>query len=234
MMNSIRKTACALTVLAVSTTSVWATESVELKVVGKIAPSACIPAIAAGGAVDYGVISAGNLSATEYNDLDVKKIDFSITCSAPAKFGIKAVSGRLGSVVSDQLESPEGFAVAPIGLFGGVPGVPAAGLGMTDDGAKIGGYAARLSPFTSQGDSAEVDTIISMDVGKTWVTTANPIFTASQQILSWAQTGTTVPVAMTNLAAELEVNAYLNKASELDLTKVVNLDGLATIEVVYL
>ena len=42
------------------------------------------------------------------------------------------------------------------------------------------------------------------------------------------------PAAFKNLTINLTVQAYINKASELDLTKPVILDGLSTIELVYL
>jgi len=54
------------------------------------------------------------------------------------------------------------------------------------------------------------------------------------RLISWGATGTTTPVSFTTLSGTMEIQAYLNKASELDLTKEVQLDGLTTIELVYL
>ncbi len=51
---------------------------------------------------------------------------------------------------------------------------------------------------------------------------------------SWAATGTTTPVAFTNLSGKLGVQAYLNQRSAFDLTNTVQLDGLSTLELVYL
>ncbi|MNW06548.1 hypothetical protein D3C71_2029760 [compost metagenome] len=51
---------------------------------------------------------------------------------------------------------------------------------------------------------------------------------------SWAATGTLTPVAFKTLATTLEVQAFINKASELDITKPIQLDGLATLELIYL
>lgn len=232
MVFSMRRTACALAVLVVSSTTVMASDTVEVKVIGTIAPHACIPSLSAGGAVDYGNISVTELEAATYHDLGVKKLNFSITCNAPAKIAIKAVSGRLGTVVSDEVEGSDGFAKAPITLFG-ADDTFAAGLGMAN-GAKVGGYAARIVPTSSQADAVTVDTIVSEDDGSTWVTTATSNITSNQQIFSWSEAGTTAPLALSALAAELEVSAYLNKPEELDLSQPVALDGLTTIEVVYL
>lgn len=231
-MTSMRKTVCALAVLALSSASVMAAETVDLTVIGTIVPAACTPALSGGGVADYGTIYATDLTPATYHDLGVKSLNFSIACSAPAKVAIKAVSSRLGSVVSSEAEGTDGFAKAPINLFG-ASDVYAAGLGL-DGTAKIGGYAARLVPATSRADATAVDTIVSEDSGSTWATTATPNITSNQQILSWATAGTTAPVSLTALSADLEVNAYLNMPEELDLTKPVSLDGLTTIEVVYL
>lgn len=227
------KTACALTVLAASSTTVLAAgDSVDLTVTGTISPVACTPALSAGGVIDYGTIGVSKLTAGDYTTLAVKSLDLTVTCDAPAKVAIKAISGRLGSVVSDSAEGTEGFAVAPVDLFG-ESGVEAAGLGL--DGAdKIGGYAARIAPSTSNADSTAVDTIISANNGTSWAATATPNITSNQKILSWAASGTTTPVALTTLTGTLEVQAYINKTSELDLTKEIALDGSTTIEIVYL
>jgi hypothetical protein len=42
------------------------------------------------------------------------------------------------------------------------------------------------------------------------------------------------PDAIKNVTIDLKVQAYINKASELDLTKPVILDGLTTLELIYL
>lgn len=72
----------------------------------------------------------------------------------------------------------------------------------------------------------------------TWTkgNTKSSLATSSDQLTltSWAASGTLLPTALKNLASTLSVQAYINKASALDMTKPVKLDGLATIEVVYL
>lgn len=235
MMNLMRKTACAFTVLALSATSVWAGtgEEAYLTVTGKVKPSACQPGLGSNGILNYGVFRGDDLNATDYNDLGIKKVDFTITCLAPAKIAIYSNNGRKGSVVSDQAEGGRGFAVAPINLFGEA-GVEAAGLGTASDGAKIGGFAARIVPDTAQADASPVEAIVSVDNGGSWAPATIPTVTSNTQLVSWGAPGANNPISMETLAAELEVNAYLNKMDALDLSKVVSLDGLATIEIWYL
>lgn len=229
MMNLIAKTACALTVLTASSIAL-AVDSVELKVIGTITPAACDLNIAGNGTVDYGNISSTDLVPATYYDLGIQSADLTVVCDAPVRFAIKAMNGRLESVVSDSQEGNNGFAPAPIDLFG-TASVPAAGLGL-DDKIKIGGFAARLSAV--EVDSSAADVIASLDGGTNWAASATAHVTANDQILSWATPSTIVPIAASSVTATLEVNAYLNKPEELNLSKETGLDGLATIEIVYL
>ncbi|WP_202743785.1 DUF1120 domain-containing protein [Acinetobacter calcoaceticus] len=234
MMNSFCKTACTLTVLAIATSSVMAADSVDLKVIGTITPAACLPTIVGGKAVDYGDIRADELVPATYHDLGIQSVDFTVTCDAPAKFAIKATNARGGSVVSDTAEGVDGFAPAPINLFGAAS-VPAAGLGL-DGTAKIGGFSARIQNVEIDDGSGATaaDVISSVDNGANWKASATAYITENAQILSWAAPTTIIPIAATSLTATLEVNAYLNKPEAFEFSKAVNLDGLTTIEIVYL
>ncbi|EMH7336993.1 DUF1120 domain-containing protein [Serratia marcescens] len=83
MMNAVKKTACALAVLATSTAVM--VESIDVKVIGTITPAACKPTLTGDGVVDYGTIAPASLNKDAFNQLDNKKLDFVITCDAPAK-----------------------------------------------------------------------------------------------------------------------------------------------------
>ena len=91
MMNAVKKTACALAVLATSTAAM--AESVDVKVIGTITPTACKPTLSGGGTVDYGIIPPASLKKDAFNQLDKRQLDFAITCDAPAKVAIAAKSG---------------------------------------------------------------------------------------------------------------------------------------------
>ncbi|MBN1085731.1 DUF1120 domain-containing protein [Erwinia aphidicola] len=228
----MKKTVLALALLA-TTASAFAADSVDVRVIGTIVPAACTPTLSGGGTVDYGTIKADTISATDYTVLPAKEIDFSIQCDAPAKVAIKAVTGRPGTTAG-VTESSYGAAATPVSLFG-MGDIAVVGLGM--DGAdKIGGYAVRINPGSVTVDSVAANNLRKSDSATSWTQDAyagmlfDPNFSRST---TWGTSGTT-PVAFTNLAGKLGVQAYINKGENLDLTEPVNLDGLTTITLVYM
>lgn len=230
MVNLTCKTACALAVLVASATSVMAADSVELTVAGVITPAVCTPAFTGGGVIDYGDIKSIDLARDDYTVLPIRKVDFSVTCSAPAKFGIESISNRLGSSAGT-VENVRGFGISPVQMFGKNIGV--AGLGLAG-GDKIGGYAVKVIDGSLEADGAKLQGIFSVDDGVSW-RSANGAVVTSTALISWADlNGALLPKAMENFSAELEAQAYLNKGSELDLTQEIDLDGSMTLEVKYL
>lgn len=231
MMKQMQKSVVALALCGAISAPAMAA-STDVKVTGTITPAGCTPVLAGGGVIDYGNIRADDLSATNYTVLQTKQIDFSITCNAPAKVAVKAVDGRADTAAGATQVGHGGIGFAPVNLFG-QPQIFVAGLGM--DGAKrIGGYGIRIANVTADGKS--VDGIRSLDAASSWSPGQfGEIYSSvAQNYQSWAATGTLIPVAVQSLSGKLEVQAYLNKASQLDLTKPVALDGLTTIELVYL
>ncbi|MEN5017008.1 DUF1120 domain-containing protein [Erwinia sp. Eh17-17] len=233
----MKKTVVALALLA-TTASAFAADSVDVRVIGTIVPAACTPALTGGGVVDYGTIKADTISATDYTVLPEKQIAFSITCDAPAKVGLTVANGRAGSLAG-AVESAYSAGTAPVQLFG-LDYVAAAGLGM-DGAAKIGGYGVRIDSSTVTADGSAVDSLRAdtnaQNTAIIWTKDAYAgiVYSpANQRMTSWAATGTTTPVAFTALSGQLGVQAYINKGSELDLSKPVHLDGLTTITLYYM
>ena len=233
MMNQMKKTVCALAVLATLSLPALA-ESIDVRVIGTITPSACTPNLSGGGTVDYGAIKPETLSADDYTVLAEKQLDFSITCDAPTKVALKAINGRIGSLAG-ATEGAGGYGVAPVALLTDDKPV-SGGLGL-DGESKVGGYAVAMKPHTVQADGVDVDSIRSSDQGQEWKASPAGILSGNAWDSlwnSWSATGTKTPVAFESLTGKLAVQAYINKVSELDLTKPVPLDGLTTIELVYL
>ncbi|MCT4704953.1 DUF1120 domain-containing protein [Enterobacteriaceae bacterium H16N7] len=231
MLIRIEKNACTLTVIAFISFSAIATDSIELKVIGNISPSACIPTLTSGGVVDYGTINANTLSADSYNVLSSKQLDLSISCGAPAKVALKSINNR-PNTVAGATEGAGGAASSPVNLLGNGR-MPVVGLGMAGD-AKIGGYTLTLSDSQADGESAE---LLTQTKGETtWISDTNQtLFSDSAEVLTtWGAVSTTVPFAFKTLSARLNVQAYLNKSSELDVTQPINLDGMSTLELYYL
>lgn len=234
MIKQMQKNVCALAVLATTSLSAMAADSVDVRVIGTITPAACTPTLSGGGVIDYGTMNPSSLSATNYTVLPEREISLAITCDAPAKVAITPVNGR-PSTVAGATEAGGGAALTPVPLLS-LTGAGVVGLGMSN-GQKIGGYAMQVEDFTTDGATADV--IVTALGAAGWSKNGNHygffrnVGTVPFQVTA-AAPGTLVPKAFTTLAGKLRVQAYLNKTSELDVSSPVTLDGLTTIELVYL
>lgn len=230
MMNTVKKTVCTLVVLA-TTTSVVMAESIDVKVIGTITPGACKITLSGGGVVDYGAIMLSSLRRDALNQLDNKQLDFAITCESPAKIALTGIDGRPGTAAGTENGSSGGAAKTPNGIDDR-NGEYVVGLGL-DGNKKIGGYTISISNTVA--DNVNVDGIFKQGESEDWSAWKMlPLYSNSKLYGSVAKKGKLQPVAFTTLAGKLNVQAYLNKTSELNLTKPIKLDGLTTVELVYL
>lgn len=226
----MKKTLCALAVLATTSLPVLA-EDVNVK--GTIKAAACKIDLPAAKDFNYGEIPPTDLVANGYFMLPEKEIDITLSCNAPAKMGLMAVNGRAGTLAG-AVEGVSTAGEAPVNIFGASKQA-VVGLGM-DGTDKIGGYGVRLNQGKVVADGKPVDVIVKGAASTTWVKSASGVMynSAEMQHLSWAKTGEKTPVAFTNMTGKLTVQAYINKKSELDLGKVILLDGSTVLEMVYL
>ncbi|RSB24208.1 DUF1120 domain-containing protein [Enterobacter cloacae] len=226
MINAIKTKVGLLAALLTTSIAVMA-ESVDVKVIGTITPMACKPTLAGGGTIDYGTINLDTLKRDEFTVLSEKQIDFSIVCNAPAKIALKTINGRTGSLAGND-EEISGYGRAPVKINS----TYAAGLGL-DASKKVGGYGISFSDATA--DNVKTENIYRQDdwaPGEWDLNHARGIFGNIDGLFSWGSINS--PIAFTTLSGKLKVQAYINKHSELDLTKPVKLDGLTTLELVYL
>ncbi|MEQ9899428.1 DUF1120 domain-containing protein [Pectobacterium punjabense] len=236
MMNTVTKTACALAVLAATSTSVMA-ESIDVRVIGTITPTACKPTLSGGGTIDYGVIPPASLKNDTFTVLEEKQVDFSITCDAPAKVAVNAI-GTKADTVTDTNNAAGGYDPFRGKLFD-MPSVNVTGLGKSDDGKNIGGYGIRFVPDSYTVDGGRASLLVRQKASDEWDSLVHDngslfgVYSKLQQ-LTWAEKGGKTPVAFKTVAGKLGVQAYITKTSELDLSKPVKLDGLTTLEMHYL
>ena len=232
-MKKKAKSTLALAFMAITSLPVMA-ESVDVRVTGTITPTACTPTLSGGGTIDYGAINPTTLSATSFNVLPEKTLDFIIACDAPAKIAIKGINQRKGSVAG-ATENGNSTAPSPVQIFSRDK-VGVVGLGK--DGTKnIGGYGLRILPSSVLADSQSVDSLAKAFSQAGWVNipSSGDVFDNTYtRMTSWSLPGTLDPLAFKTLSGKLSVQAYINKASELDMTKPIALDGLTTIELIYL
>ncbi|MEB0047321.1 MULTISPECIES: DUF1120 domain-containing protein [unclassified Pseudomonas] len=205
------------TLMLASASSAFAASTADLKVIGTVIPGACTPVFAGGGVVDYGKISASDLSATATSNLQSRQIAYTITCDAPIVVGTSWVDNRLSSasLVNEQ-------------VFGlGTQGVN-----------KIGFYTLRTVPGQTLADGVVADSIVSDGLSGVWIpsaTDANVITQgARNRIYSFAAPGTLIPAAHTTYSGAVSVAASIAPTNTLDLATPITLDGLSTMEVRYL
>ncbi|CCG87337.1 DUF1120 domain-containing protein [Erwinia piriflorinigrans] len=232
MMKSLINT-CAVAALAIfSGTAI--SESVGVQVVGTIKPSACTPVISNDGNIDYGIISTATLSTDSLTQLDNKQLTFSITCDAPTKLGLKAVNGRPGTAAAargDEDGHYGGF--TPVGISA-ENGNVVVGLGKSGD-KKIGGYNIMMDRITADGDPVNNLYRFTSSGSSSWDKMLFLPFYLKEEILtSWSKPSGNTPLTFTNMSGTINVRAYINKTSELDISQPIALDGQTTIELVYL
>lgn len=203
--------------LALGSTSVFAADTADLRVIGTIAPTACTPTFAGGATVDYGLIPSSTLNANATTVLASKPISYSITCDAPIAIGTSWTDARSGT------------------SYGGNPYVTRFGLG-AQDGVNVGFYTVVYTAAGNLGDGQPVDLIRRANATAAW--TAAP---AQSQTLtngdfthSFAATSTLVPAAYTNYSGTVNIQATIAPTSTLDMSRTITLDGLSTMTVRYL
>lgn len=237
MKKNLTLSACALAMLAATSMPALA-ESVELAVKGTIIPAACTPSIT--GEINYGNVTAEQLSATDYTMLDKKEVDFAINCDAPVKVAIKAINGQPGTVAGGSSVFADGSQKSPVDLLG-MATPQAVGLGVDEGDKNIGGYAVGLvaSGLSADGQGLTVKRDLS-GTGSSWGIPGGDIVslfvlrTGAHSITSWSALPGANPVAVKDLTGKLAVQAYLNNTDELKVDKAIQLNGLTTIELIYL
>mgnify|MGYP005909266923 CR=1 FL=1 len=221
------RTLTAATLLAMASCQAFAADdNVDIVVTGEIIPPACVPTLSGGATFDYGTIAAAKLAKDDFTILAEKSLTFSVVCSSPTKVAFKTTDARAGSVV------------VPTGKkFGSMTAESLNLLGLGQSGTtNIGSYEMNVSKGTINVDgSTNYVGISSADNGSTWKQgDLGCLWFDPQYTTAVALNGTTTPVAFTTLTGTLKAIAALNKGSELDLTTTTDLDGLATIQLVYL
>lgn len=230
-MSNLNKIATAVVMMTTASTSVLA-ESIDVRVIGTITPTACKPSLSGGGAIDYGVITPKSLKKDSFTYLSMKSVDFSIMCDAPAKVALQARSNRDATAVG--MDGRVWQVARDIPLFSGI--YDAHGLGVDGNNKGIGGFGLRFETDSITADSNKVDSIIKDNNGQWKKSPDGSLIKGAgiQRLYSWSKAGAVDPIPFTNLVGSLDIQAYINKSSELDLTKPVKLDGLTTLELVYL
>ncbi|WP_320706915.1 DUF1120 domain-containing protein [Enterobacter cloacae] len=211
------------TAIALSTASAFAADTAVMKVAGTLTNAACTAELGNGGVVDYGYIRLGELSDTNNNKLGQKQIPVTINCTAPTKVGF--------TITDNRSDSNAQFPVDIDGNMNITAKYYTYGVGMTNEGKKIGNYGMWMTGITVDGKS--VDSIGQNHDWSVWKKTGIPRSDAFQTI-AFADTGTTTPMAITTANFNFVTNLVIWDTSTLAITDDTALDGQNTMTLVYL
>ena len=199
-----------------SAMSAHAADGGEIMVKGYILPAACHINFSNSGAIDYGRIPSSDLHQDEPTDLPEKQAVFSIDCDSKARIGLNVTDEVSGTAMDG-------------GVAGGNPDANAKyGLGLSGE-HKIGAYTMYVEDVIADGESGF--DMLSSTTTEGWVN--NPQGSVVQGYnLSWGHNNS--PVASKSVSGSVKVLAALNSLKELPVQEEVNINGLATFEIVYL
>lgn len=197
---------------------VFAVSAVDLTVKGLITPVACTPSLSNNGLVDYGKISRQDLSADKRTQLRDQTLDFSLQCDGPARFALLMRDNRDGSaIVNSEIYY---------------------GLNHDNSGNKIGLYSLNFDPASTVVDGwSQVFRTDSTTGGLAWSSSnSRSIPIGARSYLGFTDTAgsNAGPIAIQTLTSRVTIETVIAPMSELDLSVDVQLDGSATLDVVYL
>ena len=199
-------------------------QAADVRVKGAIAPASCSFTLTRS-VIDYGTIHPSSLSPTSYTKLDKKSVPYTVRCSGQSKIkvGIKSVDNRAGSRIPGMM----------LGQFGGnYKDLYNFGLGATSRGQKIGGYVVHLRNSVADGKSVGI--VSSENNGVRWEPNSTQAVGHTANIASWRAGNVYAPILVNAVSGNVEVQAVINKTSELDMGNQINLDGHFTLELRYL
>lgn len=238
-MNALFKKGVLVAALAMTASSVMAADSIDLKVTGKIIPPACTPAFASGGGtVDFGDILTSSLQIAKDSKLpEIKEVPVTITCEQASRFGVTFTDQRADSRSTTEMDvsfASTDFGATPDYYFG---------LGFTSEQKQIGVYALGINEFPANNAEGEDRfPISSSDNGKTWTTGIRvfsgtgyyPIKNNGTEIYAFSKENESTVSPETSLTFKVGVAAVIQDLTTLHVTDEITLDGLTSINLVYL
>lgn len=198
--------------------SVPAFAATNLTLSGQIAPSACTLSLSNNGEFAYGDIERSDLNDDTQKWIRPVQQTVSINCHAPMRVALKFTDNRTDSIVA-------GAGWYPNEIFG---------LGHDQAGNPIGGYYFYPNSFQLDGVTAQY--LTSHDSGQTWTHSfGGDLFrSAPGYRASWTTPGSFTPAAFYSATGLFKLVAGIDGTDNLDDSRAINLNGLTTMELVYL
>ncbi|EIU7559008.1 DUF1120 domain-containing protein [Providencia rettgeri] len=191
--------------------------------------------------IDYGSINRNELSNYSYTILPEKNINFTVQCdSGKTAIALQTFNQIERSLAPNKQEGVSGYGVPPVQLLNN--NMMAGGLGNTQEGVPIGGYAIaldlgslyvdnkaeRVQPISGNASCGDQNII--------WQHANGDLLPndSSNKIISWAKLGSLQPALFSNIKGTIKVQAFINKASLLTVNKEIKFKGRSIIELCYL
>lgn len=188
-------------------------KQVGLRLAGQLTPASCLPSLTAGGRADFGAIAARDLAWDRVTSR-TRRLMLSVRCAGPTRFALRTVDNLPGSVHT-AIERPAGT------VFG---------LRGKANGKSTGGVVFHLLPA-----DPSMTAWLSQDAS-TWEVLSAPTLRSDQHLVAFSGEHCAVPGPNPLAALEVALNTelMLAPAARLDLREVLQFEGSATIEIVYL
>ncbi|WP_213878663.1 DUF1120 domain-containing protein [Pseudomonas sp. dw_358] len=185
----------------------------ELSLTATLIPVACTPVLSSGGRVDYGRRSVSTFNRATTTMLPTQRVTLTVNCDALALFALGTVDNRNGSALID------GNGYFGLGLSGGNP---------------VGHYALALSEIQAD-DWGGATALLALRGSTTWDSVGQEVPLLQASLVGFARTaGTGGPDELAQLTSVIEVSPLIAPMNDLDVSEDIDLDGSATIEIVYL
>lgn len=211
-----------------------------LKVRGTLTNASCTPTLSDGGVVNFGKISMDNLSPTVANQLGYKDISLAINCQSPTKVGWSVTDDRADSNPLNELNKTQ-FKIIGSAFGGGDFWTRSMtyGLGKTGNNENIGAFSISvlLDSVTADGASASAVTGYPSHptMGDMW--SENPYgapHNDGTNVMTITHGDNGEPAAFTNAVFPIRVGMAIVNTDRLTMTDDTELDGQATLTLVYL
>lgn len=210
-----RLTSLNLICLMICATSAQAASSVDLSISATTNPAACDIRLDNDGRVDYGILQRSDLnpSASRATLLPLKTLGWSISCAYAVPIGMQWVDNHAA--------------------HGSLPaGTHYFSLGKDARGTPIGSMQIHYGDATV----ADSNTVaaISRRIGSVdWIPNLNGIVD-NRFVLAFAAPGTGLLGSFASYSGQLTLTSQIAPLDTLDRTRVIQLDGSATVEIIYL
>lgn len=200
-----------------------AASTANLKVTGVIRPGACDLTLSSRGTVDYGTIARTALSVTAPTALPEKIIAFVINCPGSAsKTAITLTDNRAETVINGIIRS----------IDNSLGDKAAFGLGSANN-RHLGVYGVQFHAVN--GESGLLNPYHRADSSASWrrnTEIADHYFSGDQK--SWGISEISGPSAFKRITGYLNIRAVIDKLGNLPAGDDLQLNGSATLEVIYL